>query len=152
MTTFQLTIDCRDPARLVRFWCVALDYVPAPPPPGHDSWNAWYRSVGVPEEDLAPDGEEIDRVVDPAGLGPKIWFQLVPEPKTVKNRLHLDLDIGWASDGARLPLTERTERVRAKADELIRAGATELRTQDDAEWDRYYVVLADPEGNEFCLR
>jgi hypothetical protein len=152
MTTFQLTVDCWAPAGLVPFWCLALSYRPAPPPDGFSSWNAWYRSVGVPEDELAPDGEDIDRIIDPAGVGPKIRFQPVPEPKTVKNRLHLDLDIGWADNGSRLPYAERTERVRAKADELIRAGATELRSQEEPEWDRYYVVLADPEGNEFCLR
>jgi hypothetical protein len=152
MTTFQLTIDSQAPARLVQFWCLALGYQPAPPPEGFSSWNGWYRSVGVPEDELAPDGEEADRIIDPTGVGPKIWFQPVPEPKTVKNRLHLDLDIGWAADGTRLPYAERRVRVRAKADELIEAGATELRSQEEPEWDRYYVVLADPEDNEFCLR
>ena len=87
MTTFQLTIDSQAPARLVEFWCLALGYRPAPPPEGFTSWNSWYRSVGVPEDELAPDGEEADRIIDPTGAGPEIWFQPVPEPKTVKNWL-----------------------------------------------------------------
>lgn len=152
MTTFQLTIDCRKPVHLVRFWCRALGYLPAPPPTGFSSWNAWYRSVGVPEGELGADDEDLDRIIDPAGIGPKIWFQLVPESKTVKNRLHLDLDVGFAPDGRKLPYPERARLVRAKADELLEAGATELSERAEPEWDRYFVVLGDPEGNEFCLR
>ena len=91
MVTWQLTIDCADPARMVRFWGPALGYEVAPPPEGHATWNEWYLAVGVPAAELDLAGDGSDRLQDPTGAGPRIWFQAVPEPKTVKNRLHLDL-------------------------------------------------------------
>ena len=81
MVTWQLTIDSNNPARMARFWAPLLGYVPQPPPDGFDSWLAYYQSV-VPEEDLDGDPDDyIDRLVDPAGEGPRIWFQPVPEKK-----------------------------------------------------------------------
>lgn len=74
MVDWQLTVDCRDPARLVAFWAEVLGYVPAPPPVGFDTWNDWYRSVGVPDGELPDDQEAVDRLVDPSGEGPRIWF------------------------------------------------------------------------------
>jgi hypothetical protein len=147
----QIVIDCADPARLVLFWGLALDYVPSPPPTGFSTWNDWYRSVGVPDEELDLTGDGTDRLVDPNGAGPPIWFQPVPEGKSVKNRLHLDIYVGRDDAGAKLPYAERRRRVRAKADELIAAGASELRAEDTPEYERFFVTLADPEGNEFCL-
>ena len=91
MVTWQLTIDCADPARMVRFWGPALGYEVAPPPEGHATWNEWYLAVGVPAAELDLAGDGSDRLQDPTGAGPRIWFQVVPEPKAVKNRLHLDL-------------------------------------------------------------
>jgi hypothetical protein len=74
MVTWQLTIDSNDPARMARFWAPLLGYVPQLPPDGFDSWLAYYQSV-VPEEDLGGDPDDyIDRLVDPAGEGPRIWF------------------------------------------------------------------------------
>lgn len=78
MVTWQLTVDANDPARMARFWAPLLGYVPEPPPEGFDSWLAYYRSV-VPEEELSGDPEDyVGRLVDPAGEGPRIWFQPVP--------------------------------------------------------------------------
>jgi hypothetical protein len=147
----QIVIDCTDPARLVPFWALALDYVPSPPPTGFGTWNEWYRSVGVPDEELDLTGDGTDRVVDPDGAGPPIWFQAVPETKLVKNRLHLDIQVGRDDGGVKLPYEERRRRVRAKADELIAARGRELRLEDNPTYERYFVTLADPEGNEFCL-
>ena len=85
---FQLVIDCADPDLLARFWAAALSYELAPPPTGFSSWNDFYRSIGLPEEYLI-DGA--DRISDPAGQGPAIWFHAVADAKEVKNRLHLDI-------------------------------------------------------------
>ena len=64
---------------------------PQPPPDGFDSWLAYYQSV-VPEEELGGDPDDyIDRLMDPAGEGPRIWFQPVPEKKTGKTRFHFDI-------------------------------------------------------------
>jgi hypothetical protein len=89
--------------------------------------------------------------MDPAQVGPPIWFQPVPEGKTVKNRVHLDVYVGRDERGVKLPYAERRQRVRAKADQLIAAGASEIRCVDAPEYARFSVTLADPEGNEFCL-
>ena len=142
---WQLTIDCADPERLVRFWAVALGYVPAPPPDGHATWREYYLSIGVPEDELG-DGDALDRLVDPSGRGPAIWFQQVPERKTLKNRLHIDIKVGC---GRSVPLTERRSRVDALIAELLAAGATVIRVRDLHEQGRYAVQMADPEGNEF---
>jgi hypothetical protein len=144
---WQLTIDCADPDVLVPFWAGALGYVPAPPPAGHATWRDWYLSAGVPAEELG-DGDCVDRLVDPDGRGPLIWFQIVPERKSIKNRLHLDLRVGG---GRSVPLEQRRELVDAKVASLVAAGATVLRSTNDVENSHYAFTLADPEGNEFCV-
>jgi hypothetical protein len=144
---YQLTVDCADPGALVAFWSTALGYVPKPPPEGFETWRAWYLSVNVPEEELG-EGDCTDRLIDPEGRGPDIWFQPVPEGKVVKNRLHLDLFVGG---GRSLPLATRRERVDAKVAELRAAGASVARTGDEPEMDHYFAVMRDPEGNEFCV-
>ena len=85
---FQLVIDCADPDALANFWAAALGYVLEPPPAGFATWNDYWREVGVPEDELF---EGADCIVDPEGVGPRIWFQVVPDVKSVKNRLHLDI-------------------------------------------------------------
>lgn len=148
MTTFQLTIDCADPARLVTFWAAALGYHPEDPPDGHASWGGFWRAIGVPADELPADDDGPDSIVDPAGAGPRIWFQQVPEPKTVKNRLHLDVR---ASAGRAVPLAQRRAEVDAAVDRLVAAGATVQRVLSEEGLDHYAVVLTDPEGNEFCV-
>jgi len=145
---WQLTIDCARPAPLVRFWAVALGYVPPEPPAGHASWRDYYISLGEPDSSFEPDDDGSDRLVDPAGLRPPIWFQVVPEGKSGKNRLHLDLRVGG---GRTVPLAQRRAAVDAKVATLLDAGAKVVRMADDTAVDHYYAVLADPEGNEFCV-
>ena len=152
-TEFQVSIDCADPSRLVRFWCEALGYVPEPPPTGFDSWYDYLLSIGVPADELqaelaANDGDLGDSAIGPDGRGPRIWFQKVPEAKQLKNRVHLDLEIGG---GHRVPLDERRRRIRAEADRLVRAGARQLSELSQDGLDHYAITLQDPEGNEFCL-
>ncbi len=148
MTDWHLTIDCADPTRLVEFWCAALDYVPQPPPEGHATWNDWYRSVGVPDDELDLDGDGTDRVCDPTGRRPSIWFQVVPEAKAVKNRLHLDVWVGEGRDDPpRGP--ERRALVDERVARLLALGASVVRLDDEG--DRYFVQLRDPEGNELCI-
>ncbi|WP_338784365.1 VOC family protein [Streptomyces sp. DG1A-41] len=147
--TLQLTIDCADPAKLVTFWTEALGYVPEPAPGGHPTWRVYWEDMGVPAEELTEGvGETPESIVDPEGRGPRIWFQRVPEGKTVKNRVHLDLKVGG---GRGVPLPERTRRITAKVDRLTAAGATVLRIMDEPDMDYYGVVLRDPEDNEFCV-
>jgi hypothetical protein len=144
---FQLVIDCADPERMVRFWAEALAYrVPDPPQP-HGTWREFYLSIGVPEEELG-DGDCADRLADPKGGGPEIWFQIVPERKTIKNRFHLDLRV---SGGRSFPLEVRRERVEAEVARLIGLGATQVRVTSSEGLDHYAVLMNDPEGNEFCV-
>lgn len=147
--TLQVTIDCADPSTLVDFWCRALGYVPEPPPEGHATWRDHWATMGVPEEEL-PEGAGVapESIVDPAGRGPRVWFQVVPESKVVKNRLHLDLKVGG---GRGVPLAERVRRVTAVVERLTAAGGTVFRVLDEPGMEYYAVVLQDPEGNEFCV-
>ena len=149
MVTWHLTIDSNDPARMARFWAPLLGYVPEPPPDGFDSWLAYYQHV-VPEENLDGDPDDyIDRIVDPAGEGPKIWFQPVPEKKTVKTRFHFDIYVADRS----APMEEIVATVDAKVAELVALGATVDHSNriDTDTLQRYGVVMHDPEGNEFCV-
>jgi Glyoxalase-like domain len=142
---FQVVIDCRDPVRMSSFWAVALGYEIEPPPEGFGSWHDYWRDVGVPAEEL---GGGPDRISDPTGNGPRIWFQVVDEPKVVKNRLHFDLH---ASGGRQVHFNERKKRVEAEADRLVGAGARRLRTLFEEGLDHYAVAMEDPEGNEFDI-
>jgi Glyoxalase-like domain len=144
-TRMQVTIDCADPGRLARFWATALGYRLEEPPDGFASWQEYWVSRGLPPEEVE-DG--YDSIVDPDGVGPRVWFQPVPEAKVVKNRVHLDLDVGG---GRAVPLAERRRRVDAEADRLVAAGATRFRVLSEEGVDHYGVVMQDPEGNEFCL-
>jgi hypothetical protein len=142
---FQLVIDCADADRLARFWAAALAYEIAPPPAGFATWDDFYRDLGVPEEEL---GVGADRISDPQGHGPTIWFQVVPDVKTIKNRLHVDIN---ASGGRTVPIETRRERVDAEAGRLVELGATILGTLSEEGLDHYAVAMKDPEGNEFDI-
>jgi len=142
---WQLTIDANDPALLARFWAQALGYGPAPPAQPQTTWHALYRAR------LGTQASFDDRLFDPAGLRPPIWFQQVPETKAGKNRLHLDL-YPTGRDNA-LRMQRRVEIVETKVAELVALGAgIERRTRhDDPQDPVYFVVMHDPEGNEFCV-
>jgi Glyoxalase-like domain len=143
--TFQLVIDCANPEKLARFWVQALGYVLEPPPDGYDNWDDYWRSVGVPEDEL---GVGPDCIVDPAGRGPRIWFQVVPETKTIKNRLHLDVMV---SGGRTVPIETRRRLVDAEAQRLAALGATLVRVSSPEGMNHYGVAMLDPEGNEFDI-
>ena len=143
--SYQLVIDCASPEPLARFWAAALHYVVAPPPPNFDSWDDFYRSIGVPEDAI---GIGADRIEDPNGEGPRIWFQIVPETKSIKNRIHIDVN---ASGGRGSSLDTRRERVEAEAARLVLLGATRLHTNVEEGLDHYAVAMVDPEGNEFDI-
>jgi catechol 2,3-dioxygenase-like lactoylglutathione lyase family enzyme len=144
-TSIQVTIDCADPDRLARFWAQALGYRLEEPPDGFATWEQYWVSRGLPAEE-AEGG--YDAIVDPDGVRPRIWFQPVPEPKTVKNRVHLDLGV---SGGRGVPLATRRQRVDAEAERLVAAGASRRNVLYTEGVDHYAVVMLDPEGNEFCV-
>jgi hypothetical protein len=149
---FMLVIDCADPDRLSRFWAAALGYVIEPPPAGAASWDEYWRGLGVPEEDL---GVGEDRIIDPAGRGPRIWFQVVPERKTVKNRLHIDIhasgDDAHTTVEQKVPLDVRKQGVDAEASRLTALGAIMVAVLYEEGIDHYAIAMRDPEGNEFDI-
>jgi hypothetical protein len=135
---FGLTLDCTDARLLAAFWKTALGYVDAPPPPPFTTRAEWLAHHGLSEEETADDGEWL---CDPDGAGPRLSILRVPEPKTVKNRLHIDLRL----PGHGTP-EERWARVRAEVARLTAAGGRVLRVDEG-----HHAVMADPEGNEFCV-
>ncbi|MEP6665955.1 MAG: VOC family protein [Nocardioidaceae bacterium] len=89
-TKVQVAIDCHDSALMVQFWATALHYAIPDPPEGFDRWSDYWRSFDLPEDEI---DDSPSSVVDPDGFGPRICFLPVPERKTVKNRVHLDLTV-----------------------------------------------------------
>jgi len=142
-TRIQVALDCADPDRLARFWAEALGYQLQPPPAGYASWPEFLEAAGVPRDKW----NSASAVVDPEGVGPRMFFQQVPEVKAGKNRMHLDLNVGG---GAKVPVAEREPRVVAEVERLRGLGAS--RTGEFHEHDEFWVVMQDPEGNEFCVQ
>ena len=141
---FQVTFDCADAWGLAEFWCDVLGYVIEPPPAGFDSWEATLDAWGV-----APDQRNnLCAIVDPDRQGPRIFFQKVPEGKTVKNRVHLDVRAAADAQSA----DERMTMLETACERLVGRGASRIRRVDpDPPMESGYIVMADLEGNEFCL-
>jgi hypothetical protein len=135
----QVVFDCADPRAMAAFWTTALGYELQPPPDGFDSWDAWLIAKDVPEKDW----NAASAIVDPSGAGPRIFFQRVPEPKIVKNRLHLDIVVGDRGSDPE----EHRRKVEAEVERLTSAGATYVREVE--ELGQRWITLRDPEGNEF---
>jgi hypothetical protein len=136
---FQVTFDCAEPERLARFWCEVLGYVVPPPPAGFTTWDDFNRSQ-APE-----DQGSWFACIDPSGVGPRLYFQRVPEGKVAKNRLHLDVRVGTGLVGE-----ERLAALEAECARLVPLGAVRTRLLYDG-GDDSCIVMQDIEGNEFCL-
>ncbi|NYD41277.1 VOC family protein [Nocardioides panaciterrulae] len=151
MTDFQVTFDARDPRELSRFWAAVLGYV-NPPPPGHtladgedpfDAWEAFLAAAGVPEDRR----NSASAAEDPEGRGPRLFFQQVPEAKAAKNRVHLDVRAAPGLQGA-----ARMAALEAECERLVGLGATRVERHEPAPpMSLGFLVMRDPEGNEFCL-
>ena len=140
---FQVTFDCADPAALAAFWAEVLGYQVEPPPQGFDSWPAALEAFGVPEE--LWNSRSALRPLE--GEGPRVFFQQVPEGKSAKNRVHLDVRVAAGETGdARMELFE------AEAARLEELGASRAYRVDPAPpMEHGFISMLDPEGNEFCL-
>jgi catechol 2,3-dioxygenase-like lactoylglutathione lyase family enzyme len=110
-TIDTLTIDCADPTRVAAFWCAALGY------------------------ELVESDDEVAEIRDPSGAGWPLLFQVVPEGKSVKNRLHLDI--------------RASASMAAEVDRLKSFGGTEQRFVEEG--GSFWTVMLDVEGNEFCV-
>jgi hypothetical protein len=137
---FQVTFDCAEPERVARFWCDVLGYVVPPPPEGFASWDAFDQSLPPERQGSA------FACVDPEGVGPRLFFQRVPEGKVVKNRVHLDVRVGTGLVGA-----ERLATLEAECERLVALGAVCVRVLVADGFDESCIVMQDIEGNEFCL-
>ncbi|MEU4694070.1 VOC family protein [Actinoplanes sp. NPDC023714] len=130
----DLTFDTVNAEALAEFWKLALDYEDEPPPAPFATRAEWAASFGEPDDDEGGGAW----LRDPAGAGPRLCFLDVPEPKTAKNRLHIDVRVGKGDDA--------WQRIRAKSAQLEAAGGRILTTVDG-----HHIVMSDPEGNEFCV-
>ncbi len=135
---FQIAIDCADPHALVRFWAAAMDLEV-------EDHSAFVQRMLDERQATSGDTAVVDGRLawreaaacrgDEPGQ-PRLLFQAVPEPKAAKNRVHLDLHVG-------------AEARDAKVADLIERGAT--RIGEGAQGPFAWIVLADPQGNEFCV-
>jgi hypothetical protein len=137
-TPFQVAIDAADPHALNRFWSAAMGYEMED---HHDLVKQLLDSGQItPDETIELDGrlafKDAAACRDAEGLAARLLFQTVPEPKTVKNRVHLDLHVG-------------DERRDAEVERLTALGASRL--WDGQQGPQRWVTMADPEGNEFCV-
>lgn len=142
---FQVTLDCTDPHGQARFWAAAIGYQVEV----HEEMIRDYLDKGwISQDDVVTVEGRLSwhdaAAIRPAGAdlaevrrnGGRLLFMKVPEPKTVKDRMHLDLRVG---PGLREAEVKRLESL----------GATVLYEHD--EQDGHWVTLQDPEGNEFCV-
>jgi hypothetical protein len=139
----QVVFDSADPGALARFWAAALaprGYAIPGPPGDFADWPAFLSAQGVPEERWN-DASAIE-----ARGHPRIFFQKVPEPKSGKNRVHIDL---LAGGGPSVPVESQRERVANEVARLEGLGATKLNEAFDL--GVLWAVMRDPEGNEFCV-
>ena len=139
----QVTVDCADPAAMAAFWAETLRYRTQEPPGDFASWPQALEAMGIPPERH----NDAASLVDPEGSGPRLFFQRVPEGKHAKNRVHLDVRAapGLAGDA-------RMAALEAEAERLAMHGATRLQRHEPAPpLEAGHLVMADPEGNEFCL-
>lgn len=139
----QFTFDCADPAALAAFWAEVLGYRVQDPPAGFATWDEALDAFGIAPEDR----NMASAVNDPDGAGPRLFFQRVAEGKQVKNRVHLDVRAAPGLEGE-----TRMAALEKEAERLTAAGATRIERHEPAPpLGAGHIIMADPEGNEFCL-
>jgi catechol 2,3-dioxygenase-like lactoylglutathione lyase family enzyme len=131
----DLTLDCSNAAVLAEFWKAAAGYVDEPPPAPFNSREEW---LAHGDEDDVSGGAWL---LDPSGVAPRLSLLRVPEPKTAKNRLHIDLRVSGQGTS-----DQKWSRITEEVTRLSALGAVVLQVDDG-----HHVVMADPEGNEFCV-
>ncbi|KOU13732.1 hypothetical protein ADK52_37665 [Streptomyces sp. WM6372] len=136
----QVTFDCAEPERVARFWCEVLGYVVPPAPEGFATWDDYDRSLPTERQGAG------FVCMDPTGVGPRMYFQRVPEGKVVKNRVHLDVRVGTGLVGE-----ERVAALEAECERLVALGAARVRLLRADEYNESCLLMQDIEGNEFCL-
>jgi catechol 2,3-dioxygenase-like lactoylglutathione lyase family enzyme len=141
--TIQVTVDCADPNALAGFWNEVLGYRYDSPPAGFSTWEEALDHFNVPQEDR----NNASASVDPDERGPRLFFQRVPEGKTAKNRLHLDVRAAPGLEG-----DARMAALEAECERLVALGGIRVkRFEPEPPMSAGFIVMTDPEGNEFCL-
>ena len=134
----QIVLDCADPHSQAKFWSAALGCTVERN--GEFVQKMIDEGFATDADVTTVDGElawrEAAAMIDPDGRWPRWYFQLVPEPKATKNRMHVDIHVG-------------PDRVAAEVTRLEGLGATHL--YDGQQGPQSWVTMADPEGNEFCV-
>ena len=136
----QVTFDCSEPERLAGFWCEVLGYDLPPPPDGFATWGDFNRALPPERQGSA------FACIDPSGVGPRLFFQRVPEGKVVKNRVHLDVRVGTGLRGG-----ERVAALESEGARLVALGARRVRLLPADGENESCLVMQDIEDNEFCL-
>ncbi|MDN6283064.1 MAG: VOC family protein [Corynebacterium sp.] len=136
----QITFDCADPRRVAGFWKAVLGYVDPAVPEGFRTWESYF------EASPGDDDNSFWACQDPEGVGPRLFFQRVPEPKTTKNRVHVDVRVGAGLVG-----DERLAVLESEASRLEKLGARRVRLLPADGENESCQVMQDIEGNEFCL-
>lgn len=136
---FQVVVDCADPHPLADWWAEAIGWTVEPS--DEDFIRKMIAEGFATEADTAVHRgtlvwKEGAAIRHPDGSTKRILFQLVPEPKTVKNRVHLDIRVG-------------PDKVESETDRLVEAGATILHRGQQG--PHAWITVADPEGNELCI-
>jgi len=140
--SFQVTFDASNPETLADFWRDALGYQRPSPPEPYDSWEAFALDKGMSEDAWG----SFDALEDPDGDGPRLFFQKVPEEKTSKNRVHLDLRVADRESDAEM----QRDEINAEVARLVGIGAAKIEDFDQPGFG-IWTVMHDPEGNEFCV-
>jgi len=143
-TGIQVVFDCADPGKQAQFWTEALHYRQEGPPEGFATWDDWAKARGIPEERW----NDWASTEDPDSVGPRLYFQRVPEGKVAKNRMHLDLNVGGGRD---VSPEQRKARILAEVARLKALGADDGRGPIEQDGE-FWVRMNDPEGNEFCVQ
>ena len=138
----QVTFDCADPAALSAFWRQVLGYAEEEPPAPFATWEEALDAWGIPEDHR----NDYGAISDADQHGPRLFFQKVPEGKSAKNRVHLDVRAAPGLLGE-----ERMAALEAEADRLVGLGATRLQRHEPGGVGAGHIIMSDPEGNEFCL-
>jgi hypothetical protein len=139
----QVTFDAGDPNALAGFWCEVLGYEYDAPPPGFDTWDAALEAFGIPEDQR----NMASACHHPEGSGPRLFFQQVPEGKSAKNRVHLDVRAAPGLEG-----DERMAALESECERLVALGGSRVSRHEPAPpLSHGFIVMKDPEGNEFCL-
>jgi hypothetical protein len=136
----QIVFAAHEPHKVAAFWRAALGYAEEPPPPPFETWDEFLRANNL----LPNTGDDIDSAIDPEGVQPRMLVERdAPHPR---GAVHLDVNVTTRDT----PPAERRARIEAAARRFEGLGATTTRVVDRE--GQFWIEMADPEGNWFCVQ